>query len=275
MVSAELWSNAELRILELLGRGAPAVEVLGSLCESIEAHSAGAHCSILLLDDDKSRLRHVAAPSLPQRYVDAIDGVAIGPAVGSCGTAAALGKQIIVSDIATDPLWREYRDLALREGFRACWSTPIFNGKGEVLGTFAIYYRNPQVPTTRELGLMDRVTNLASIVMVRSLMDETLRRSEENYRGLIEQASGGIFVLDTEGNYLLGNSSGCAMLGYSKEELRGLNGRETYLVDEQESFDERRRQVRAGEVLRFERVVKRKDGSTFPAEVSVKVLDNG
>jgi diguanylate cyclase (GGDEF)-like protein/PAS domain S-box-containing protein len=275
MVRAERWSNAELRMLELLARGAPAVEVLESMCESIEVHSPGAHCSILLLDDAKAHLRHVAAPNLPQRYVSAIDGVAIGPNAGSCGTAAYLGKQIIVSDIATDPLWREYRDLALREGLRACWSTPVLNEKGQVLGTFAIYYKNPQTPTSKELGLIDRITNLASIVMVRSHMDETLRQSEENYRGLIEQASDGIFVLDTEGNYLLGNSSGCAMLGYSKEELRGLNGRETYLEDERELYAERMRQVRAGEVLRFERMVKRKDGSTFPAEVSVKVLDNG
>jgi len=275
MVRAERWAAAELRVLELLARGAPAAEVLQSLCASIEAHLSGAHCAIRLLDQNKSFLRHIAAPSLPQRYVSAIEAVAIGPGMGSCAAAVEQARQIIASDIETDPLWRESREAALREGYRACWSTPVVDEKSEVLGTFAIYYRRPQTPNARQLGLIDRITNLVSIVMVRSLVDESLRRSEENYRALIEQASDGIFVLDTDGNYLLGNSSGCSMLGYGKEELAGLNGRDTYLAEERAEYDQRRRQVRAGEVLRFERLVRRKDGSTFPAEVSVKTLDTG
>ena len=108
--------------------------------------------SILLLDDGGTRLWHGAGPRLPQAYCDAIDGAHIGPAAGSCGTAAFLGRAIYVSDIANDALWADYRDIALEHGFRACWSTPIFHDDGRVLATFAIYHFAPRSPTREEVS---------------------------------------------------------------------------------------------------------------------------
>ena len=105
--------------------------------------------SILILDKQGKHLLHGAAPSLPQAYNDAIHGAAIGPAVGSCGTAAFRGETVVVTDIADDPLWVDYRDLAMAHGLRACWSTPVKAADGRVLGTFAIYYREPRAPTQR------------------------------------------------------------------------------------------------------------------------------
>ena len=96
--------------------------------------------SILLLEG--STLRHGAAPNLPPAYCSAIDGSEIGPREGSCGTAAFFGRPVYVTDIDTDPLWADYRELALAHGLRACWSTPIFNDQAAVIGTFAIY-RSP------------------------------------------------------------------------------------------------------------------------------------
>jgi GAF domain-containing protein len=115
--------------------------------------------SVLLLSSDGKRLTHGAAPSLPQPYREAIDGSEIGPSAGSCGTAAYLGRPVYVTDIATDPLWAAYRDLALPHGLRACWSTPIRHGDGDVMGTFAIYHRSLSGPTRDDLNAIENITD--------------------------------------------------------------------------------------------------------------------
>jgi GAF domain-containing protein len=113
--------------------------------------------SILLLSADGKRLSHGAAPNLPASYRQAIDGSEIGPCAGSCGTAAYFGRPVYVSDIATDPLWREYRHLALPHGLQSCWSTPIRSSYGSILGTFAIYHRVPGSPTREEIEAIDMI----------------------------------------------------------------------------------------------------------------------
>ena len=115
--------------------------------------------SILLLDPDAMHLTHGAAPSLPKAYCDAIDGAAIGPSAGSCGTAAFTRRAVYVTDIATDPLWRDYREVALQHGLRACWSTPIFNDRGTVIGTFAVYHLTPRSPTPDEVEAIRIITD--------------------------------------------------------------------------------------------------------------------
>jgi GAF domain-containing protein len=115
--------------------------------------------SILLLDEERKRLRHAAAPSLPRAYCDAIDGGEIGPAAGSCGTAAYLGRAIYVTDIETDPLWRDYRHVALEHGLRACWSTPIHDSGGGILGTFAVYHLAPRSPTRQEVDAIAMISD--------------------------------------------------------------------------------------------------------------------
>jgi GAF domain-containing protein len=113
--------------------------------------------SILLLDG--TVLRHGAGPRLPRPYREAIDGSQIGPTAGSCGTAAFLGQPVYVSDIANDPLWENYRDLALEHGLRACWSTPIRNSENRLLGTFAVYHQRPRSPTQDELESIRTITD--------------------------------------------------------------------------------------------------------------------
>jgi len=115
--------------------------------------------SVLLLSSDGKHLTHGAAPSLPKEYRDAINGSEIGPEAGSCGTAAYFGKPVYVTDIATDPLWAAYRDYALPHGLRSCWSTPIRNADGEVMGTFAVYNRSLSGPTRDELNAIAMITD--------------------------------------------------------------------------------------------------------------------
>jgi GAF domain-containing protein len=149
------------KVLEMINANAPLADVLSTLVLLMEAQSPEMLCSVLLLSDDGDHIRHGAAPSVPEEYVKAIDGAPIGPKNGSCGTAMWRGKPVVVTDISTDPLWEDYRDLAAASGLRACWSTPILSKHGKVLGSFAMYYRQPQAPTGAEARLTEVATRLA------------------------------------------------------------------------------------------------------------------
>ena len=174
----ESFREGQNRILEMIAANAPLSEVLKSLVLLIEAQSPEMLCSVLLLSDDGNHIRHGAAPSLPDQYVKAVDGAPIGPRNGSCGTAMYRGKPVIVTDIREDPLWEDYRDLAAASGLRACWSTPIMSGRGKVLGSFAMYYRQPQTPTGDEARLTDVATHIAAIAIEQQTGREKLARTQ-------------------------------------------------------------------------------------------------
>ena len=158
----DLFREEQQRIKEMIAADLPLSEILSNLVLMIEAQSPEMLCSILLLSDDGNHVRHAVAPSLPEDYVKVIDGSPIGPKQGSCGTAMYRGKPVIVTDISTDPLWEEYRNLGWAIGVAACWSTPIMSSKGKVLGSFAMYYREPRTPDGEERYLTDVATKLAA-----------------------------------------------------------------------------------------------------------------
>ena len=161
-IDDERFKAEQKRIEDMIVAGAPLTEILSNLVLMIEAQSPDMLCSILLLSDDGNHVRHAVAPSLPENYVKVIDGSPIGPKHGSCGTAMYRGKPVIVTDIATDPLWDEYRNFAWAIGMAACWSTPIMSDKGKVLGSFAMYYRERRGPKIQERHLTDVATKLAA-----------------------------------------------------------------------------------------------------------------
>jgi GAF domain-containing protein len=170
-----------VRVLELAVNDSPLEISLGELIKIVEMNSkTGVLGSILLLDAEDKTLHHGAAPSLPELYNTAIDGVEIGPKVGSCGTAAYSGKPVFVSDIATDPLWEDFKELALSCGLRACWSTPIISSGRKVLGTFAMYHREPREPTVRDLALVELVTQTAALIIDRKRAQALLASANSN-----------------------------------------------------------------------------------------------
>ena len=194
---AEILLAGEKQALEMVARGESLPKILECLCTLVEELSPGALSSILLLDANGKTLRHGAAPKLPREYVEAIDGASIGPAAGSCGTAAYSAKLVIVSDIVSDPLWGNYRALALPHGLRACWSNPILSSDGKVRGTFAIYYREPRSPTPQQLEIIERITHIASIALERLHAEAALRASEALARGQVEALVQHLDVLAT------------------------------------------------------------------------------
>ena len=187
----------EKRLLEMVAKGDSLPSILDAICRLVEELCSGCLCSILLLDSSGKRLWHGAGPSIPKPYAQAIDGFVIGPNVGSCGSAAYRAEQVIVSDIATDPRWTSFREEALTNSLRACWSTPILSLENRVLGTFAMYYREPRSPAPRHQDVIEQITHLASIAIQRKRAEEALRASEQLARGQVEALTYSLDVLAT------------------------------------------------------------------------------
>ncbi|HZV67840.1 MAG TPA: GAF domain-containing sensor histidine kinase, partial [Telluria sp.] len=173
------------RLLEMVARGAPLKETLEHLMLLIESQSEGVYCSVLLLDDDGVSVRPAAGPSLPPDYMAALDGLRIGPATGSCGTAMYRKETVIVADIMNDPLWAPYKGLVEAYGLRACWSTPIYLDQQQVLGSFAMYYREVRSPGEDDMRLIAVATHLAGIAIERTRRERELAQHREHLEELV------------------------------------------------------------------------------------------
>ncbi|MGW9043119.1 SpoIIE family protein phosphatase [Streptomyces lydicus] len=185
---------AEQRVLlEQIARDAPLREILTGMARAIEELAPGLLVSVLLLDPDGKHLRHGTGPSLPAFYNDFIDGIAIGPGVGSCGTAAYLRAPVVASDIATDPRWEAYQETAARAGLAACWSTPIMSGDDELLGTFAMYHRTPKEPGDKDVALSAAFTRITALAIERHRAVEAGRAAQEREKAAREDLA---FVLE-------------------------------------------------------------------------------
>ena len=193
---------------------------LDALVRLTERVSPGMRGSVLLLDEDGVTLHHGAAPRLPRSYCEAIDGASIGPTAGSCGTAAYRRERVIVRDIATDPLWADYRDLANTYGLAACWSTPIMDGD-RVLGTFAMYYTEPRAPTEADISLTDTAAMLAGNAIKRARAERALRTSEARFRSMAEAIPVQVWTARPDGHLDFLTEKVASYLGRTTTELLG------------------------------------------------------
>jgi PAS domain S-box-containing protein len=209
----------EREILRRVAASYPTAQVLDGICRLIESQREGVHASILLLEPGSARVRHGAAPSLPPAYVRAIDGQEIGPRAGSCGTAAHRREPVISTDIATDPLWDGYRDIALLHGLRAGWSLPVLDAAGNVRATFALYHGTPRAPQPEEMELVTRAADLTRIALEREQAIVDLRRSEEQYRSLVNNIPVVTWLADRCGVPLFISPHVVNVVGFTAEEL--------------------------------------------------------
>ena len=171
---AEVLQTGQSQVFEMIAMNRPLGEVLAQLMHLVESQIDGALSSVLLLDADGVHLRHGAAPSMPAAYNAAIDGVTIGPMVGSCGTAAYHARPVFVSDIPSDPLWRNFAGLAAQYDLRSCWSTPILSRESKVLGTFAVYLKTSREPSPKEQAITEVAVRLAGIAIERQVAEERI-----------------------------------------------------------------------------------------------------
>jgi PAS domain S-box-containing protein len=207
-------SDAVLDALKMILLRAPLNEVLTTITRLIEAHSPGMLCSILLLDEDGLHLHYGVAAGLPEAYRAATDGICSGPDAGSCGTAVYLRQPVFVSDIASDPRWVRFRDVALQSGLRAAWSTPIMSHDGQVLGTFGMYYREVRQPGPGDIQLIDYASRIAGIAIERDRSQmaltrafEKIEKSEAELRHVVDAIPQVIAVLNPDGTMLYVNQT--------------------------------------------------------------------
>lgn len=184
---AEALLESQRELLEMVAAGAALQDVLERINRLVEEHAPGALCSILLLDEERRRLHHGAAASLPGAYNAEVDGIEIGPDVGACGAAAARGTEVVIPDITKHPNTERFRELCAEHGLRSCWSTPIFSPGGAVAGTFAIYHREVHEPTQWERALVRIATHVAGLAIERERAETALRNRNDELERMYAQ----------------------------------------------------------------------------------------
>jgi PAS domain S-box-containing protein len=220
--------DAQSEIIDAIAAGTELHATLDKVARIVERLAAPALCSIHLLDPDGMHLRQGGSPSLPDSYNAQIEGEAIGPLAGSCGTAAFLGRRVIVEDIARDPLWADYRQYALPLGLRACWSQPIIDEGGAVLGTFALYYREARAPCDVDLDLIDRMTRLVRVALVQHHREKALIETEQKLRDYLAASSDWLWEQDADRRMIFVSSNA---LGIGTDALPGLPAWDTGFKD--------------------------------------------
>src|SRR3984893_16148032 len=213
----EFFRAGQSRVLEMIAADAPLADVLTSLVLLMEGQAEGLRCSILLLNRDGKHVRHGAAPNLPEAYVKAVNGAPIGPRNGSCGTAMYRRRPVVVTDVMTDPLWADYRELAKICGLRACWSTPILSPQGEVLGSFAMYRQETRGPQPEETRLREIATHIAGIAIDRQRQQEILREREARISLAAESADLAFWILYPEQNTAWMSEKGRLIYGFDSK----------------------------------------------------------
>ena len=220
--------------------------ILRTVAAGIEKAAPDTLASILLLDTDRRHIRHGTAPSLPASFTRAVDGIEIGPRVCSCGTAMYRGETVIVEDIRGDPLWQGLADLADELGLRACWSKPVFDTRDNVVGSLALYYREPRQPEAWEAEMVEMFGYLVGVAIERQRQDEALRISEQRLRKLFREAATGIAVVTEDGTLMQANGVLARMLEYSEEAVLARNYHECVYPEDRAAVRTAMRRLLAG-----------------------------
>lgn len=275
---AEALLAGENKILEMVAAGKPLPVILEELCSLFDSISPDSMASVLLIDSANC-LRRGAAPRFPKDFIALVDGIKIGPAVGSCGTAAYRREQVVVADIETDPLWDGYRELARQHGLRAGWSSPIFSSEHDVLGVFGIYWDKPRSPSPVDLRLIDQITHLASVAIERQRSQEAIGTTKARFEGILEMADDAIISINSDQNIVLFNRAAQQAFGYAESEILG-RPIDQLLIERSANVPGAPLERFAcgdgadrGSAFRREVIGRRKEGSGFPAEASISQLD--
>ncbi|MBX9608030.1 MAG: PAS domain S-box protein [Gammaproteobacteria bacterium] len=271
---AELRAAAQVEIMEKVASSASLNEVLGTIVSCVERENPALLCSIQLLNEDGSRLVHAAGPSLPRDYLAAISSIPVAPALGCCGTAAFTGRRAISDDIAIDSRWRDYRAAALGAGLRACWSEPIRDAAGRVVGTFATYQRQPGAPSADDLASIENAARFAAVAIERRRSEEALYESEARFTHAFEDSAVGVAFIHADGSMFKVNRALCQLLGYDEAELTGRNFRDLTHDEDRARSEDFVQRLRSGQLESFqhEKRYLHKSGRAVWGLVSVSMI---
>jgi PAS domain S-box-containing protein len=223
-IERRAWSEfleCERRVLERIANGAPLAEILETLVTLIEDQAGDMRCAVLLTDPTGQGLQFVAAPNIPEDYkTDIQPFLRIAPGMGSCGTAAFLREPVYTRDTANNPLWKDCGDIAFRNGLRAIWSTPILADDNEVLGTFAMYYGEPRLPSPEHIQLIDMATQMGRVAIDAKRAEDALHQSEDRLRLVIETIPAMVWTALPDGSVCFVNGRWLEYIGLSWQEFQ-------------------------------------------------------
>ncbi len=258
------------QVLEMLATGKSLTEILDAITTFAEAFCENLMCGILILDPETQTMHFKSAPSFPRGYVDAINGFKIGPEVPSCGTAAFHNKVIITEDVETDPFWKPYLPVARQYGIKACWSNPIRDSRGKVLGTFSFIPKTPRKPSDEETEFIKSMAHLAGIAIERKQVEKKLHFVHYG----ISHAGDEAFWVDWEtARFVYVNAMTCKSLGYTEEELLTMTPFDIDVEAKRENWPKHQEEMAREKMLTFESVQKRKNGTTFPVELTSHLIE--
>ena len=262
-------SEWQRRVLESIATGVELRDVLESIVRFQEAQCPGVECAIHLLDDSGVTLLAACAPSMSMSFVEAMDEIVVGPNAATVGAAVYRREFVLSSDIMSDPLWNDYRTLALEQEYAACWASPIRSPHGSILGALAVYLREPRGPSDGERRITATATQLTGIAVDSANAAESLRQSEASFRSFVENSPIGIYRASGAGRLLAVNASLVGLLGYgSAAELINVDMTRTVFAspkDWERLFGELETEARSAEMD-----WRRKDGTTVTVRVSAR-----
>ncbi|MCE8002350.1 EAL domain-containing protein [Halomonas sp. MCCC 1A11081] len=268
--------RAQQRVQTLIARDQPLEETLGAICRIVEAQVPGGIASIMLCDEARLYLNRIYSLSLPQAYCDAITGTAIGPKNGACGRAAFIRDFVVSADIARDPHWRGFHALAAEHGLGACWSYPVSGSNSEVLGTFAIYYRQPGEPRRSDRRRVIEAAELVSLAVERERNRKALRENEQRYRSLFTYHPDAVFSLDLAGHFTSVNAACSKVTGYSMEQLIGTHYSVMVLPEDRSRIQALFQNADPGEAFRYSATIHHREARTVYLDVTnLPIVVNG
>lgn len=261
-------------ILDLIAVNTPLNKIFEKLLLNYQAIHPNYYGAISLLEEDGEHLTLQSAPSMPKTYNSALKRVAIGPKVGSCGTAAFIKKPVIVSNIGSDKLWEDYKDLASQYNLKSCWSLPILSKQNKVLGTFAIYSKSINTPSLDEVRELNFAVSLANIAIEKFRASEEIKKKDESYKALVDQATDAIVTYSLDGTIYSFNKATYVGLGYTKKEFLKLKLQD-FLIGDIIINQDNHKKILKGEATTFIRRLKHKNKSVIIAEISARLQKDG
>ncbi|WP_308993612.1 ATP-binding protein [Mariniflexile litorale] len=264
----------EIQVMDLINLNTPLNKILEHIILNFEATHPGYFGSVNLVHSDGDYLEPVSAPNMPKAYISALSKIPINDYVGSCGTAAFLKKAVIVSNISSDPLWEDYKQVASKYNLNSCWSIPILTKKNMVLGTFAIYSHIIQTPSLDDIKDLSFAVNLANIAIEKKNIINEIKKRDESYKSLFEQASDAIITFTFDGEIHSFNQSASDTLGYTRVEFEKLHIKDIIvgkLLESKKNYEK----IQKGIGVIVYRQLIRKDGTLIDAEISTKRQTDG
>ncbi|MDR5897395.1 EAL domain-containing protein [Halomonas vilamensis] len=248
------------RTQRMIAQDAPLDRILETICQMLERQLPGAICSIMLANTEKTSLYLAAGERLPAPYRKAITRIRIGINSGACGSAAFLQEPVICADIANDARWKGYKDTALKNGLSACWSCPVIGGDGQILGTFATYYRRVAEPDKTHQVFIEKAAGLVALAVERAQARRSLQESEQRYRSLLVHHPDAVFSLDLDGRFISANATCGTITGYTPDEMLGRSFVDFIQREDIERLLQHFNAAKQGHIERYEFVLHDRDG---------------